>query len=102
MIDIRCTNGGAEMYFNGDFNMLMMKGFGDTGFEVSGKDGVFYPCDASVDFDGRTVTAFSPYVQEPVAVRYAYFSFGQSSLTSDTGLAVLPFTRNVSKNLEDK
>ena len=101
MIDIRGMNGGAELSFQGDFNMLILNNFGDSGFEVSGKDGKFYPCDASVDFDGKTVTVSCPYVLEPVTIRYAYFSFGQSSLLSDTGLAVLPFTRNIVKNLND-
>ncbi|MCQ2467136.1 MAG: sialate O-acetylesterase [Clostridia bacterium] len=101
LIDLRSINGGVEMSFAGDFSMLMIKGYGETGFEICGKDGQFYNCDASVDFDGKTVTCFSPYVLEPATVRYAYFSYGTATLSSDTGLAVLPFTRNVIKGLND-
>lgn len=101
LIDLRSTNGGVEMSFAGDFSMLMIKGYGETGFEICGKDGKFYNCEASVDFDGKTVSAFSPYVMEPHTVRYAYFSYGNATLSSDTGLAVLPFTRNVIKGLNE-
>ncbi len=99
--DVRKTNGGAEMSFAGDFKMLMLKSTGNSGFEISGMDGVFHPCRAAVDFDGRTVTALSPEVMDPVTVRYAYFSFGDTSLSSDTGLAVLPFSKNIVRNLSD-
>lgn len=101
LIDLRATNGGVEMSFEGDFEMLMIKGYGATGFQICGRDGEFYDCEASVDFDGKTVSCFSPFVQEPVTVRYAYFSYGSATLSSDTGLAVLPFTRNVIKGLND-
>lgn len=101
LIDLRSTNGGVEMSFAGDFEMLMIKGYGDTGFEICGRDGHFYSCEAAVDFDGKTVSCSSPYVQEPQTVRYAYFSYGNATLCSDTGLAVLPFTRNVIKGLND-
>lgn len=101
LIDLRSVNSGVEMSFSGDFNMLMFKTYGETGFEICGKDGVFHKCDASVDFDGKTISASSPYVLEPRTVRYAYFSYGNTTLSSDTGLAVLPFTRNVIKGLND-
>lgn len=101
LIDVRSTNGGVEMSFAGDFTMLIISGYGETGFQICGKDGEFYDCEASVDFDGKTVSCFSPYVLEPATVRYAYFSYGSATLSSDTGLAVLPFTRNVIKGLND-
>ena len=68
---------------------------------MSGEDGKFYPCVASVDFDGKTVMAYSSNVMDPVTVRYAYFSFGETSLSSDAGLAVLPFNKNIVKKLND-
>ena len=101
IIDAR-RGDGVEVSFAGDFMMLnLYTGFDsdDTGFEVAGEDGEFFRAAASVDFDGKTVILSCPYVEYPVKVRYAYFSYGPTPLYAENGLAAAPFCVNVEKNL---
>ena len=93
VVDIR-RGEGIEITFGGDYtnlNLITTFASDDSGFEIAGENGVFYPALASVDFDGRTVILRNSKVEVPARVRYAYFSYGMANLVADTGLAAAPF-----------
>lgn len=93
---------GVEVTFGGDYLLLnMTAGFGpeDSGFEVAGEDGEFYPAEASVDFDGKTVLLSCPMVEYPSRVRYAFFSYGPTPLHAQNGLTATPFQVHIDKDL---
>ncbi len=93
---------GVEITFGGDYMLLNIAsdfGGGESGFEVAGEDGEFFPADASVDFDGKTVILACPKVEFPVKVRYAYFSYGPTALHAQNGLAATPFQVRIDKDL---
>ena len=76
-------------------------GFGpeDSGFEVAGEDGEFFPAEATVDFDGNTVLLSCPMVEYPSKVRYAFFSYGPTPLHAQNGLTATPFQVRIDKDL---
>ena len=93
---------GVEITFGGDYMLLnMTAGFGpeDSGFEVAGEDGEFYPAEATVDFDGKTVLLSCPLVEYPSKVRYAFFSYGPTPLHAQNGLTATPFQVRIDKDL---
>ena len=93
---------GVEITFGGDYLLLnMTPGFGpdDSGFEVAGDDGKFYPAEANVDFDGKTVLLSCPYVEFPSRVRYAFYSYGPAPLHAQNGLTATPFQVRIDKDL---
>ena len=93
---------GVEISFGGDYLLLnMTTGFGpdDSGFEVAGEDGKFYPAEANVDFDGKTVFLSCPFVEFPSKVRYAFFSYGPTPLHAQNGLTATPFQIRIDKDL---
>ncbi len=93
---------GVEITFGGDYMLLnMTAGFGpeDSGFEVAGEDGEFYPAEATVDFDGKTVLLSCPLVEYPSKVRYAFFSYGPTPLHAQNGLTATPFQVHIDKDL---
>lgn len=101
VIDVR-RGDGVEISFAGDFNHLnLISGYSseESGFEVAGKDGVFYPAEASIDFDGKTVLCSCRKVERAYKVRYAYFSYGMANLVSDTGLAAEPFQADIDNTI---
>ncbi|MBO4637946.1 MAG: hypothetical protein J5685_12490 [Clostridiales bacterium] len=103
VVDIR-RGEGVEITFGGDYNNLNLPtslSSDDSGFEVAGEDGRYYPAEASVDFDGRTVLLKCSKVEFPVKVRYAFFSYGMANLVSDTGLAASPFEVNIDNTIGD-
>ncbi|WP_055099493.1 sialate O-acetylesterase [Gabonia massiliensis] len=62
-----------------------------TGFEVAGKDGIFYPAKAAF-FDNKTkIVLTSEQVPEPVAVRYGFRNYMPLNLFSNFGLPASPF-----------
>jgi sialate O-acetylesterase len=61
-----------------------------TGFEVSGRDGNFFPATARID--GATIVASSPDVPAPVYVRYGWANSPQCDLFNSDGLPASPFT----------
>lgn len=98
-IDIR-RGEGIEISFAGDFSTLkMLTGLAadESGFEVAGEDLEFHKAQAAVDFDGKTIILNCPKVEFPTRVRYAYFSYGMATLSSDTGLAAAPFQAGIDK-----
>ena len=93
---------GVEISFGGDYLLLnLTTGFGpdDSGFELAGDDGKFYPAEASVDFDGKTVLLSCPMVEFPSKVRYAFFSYGPTPLHAQNGLTATPFQVRIDKDL---
>ncbi len=68
---------------------LTAKGGAVTGFEVAGKDGKFVSAAATID--GSTILAASPFVPEPVYVRYGWANSPQCNLFDGEGLPASPF-----------
>ena len=62
-----------------------------SGFEVASKDKVFYPAEAKIGKDGKTVIARSPEVPEPVYVRYGINGYCTASLFNNSGIPASPF-----------
>lgn len=76
--------------FNDDSKMgLTSYGKEVTGFEVAGKNKVFYP--ASAHLRAKSVVISSPHVTEPVAVRYCFDDFVVPSLFGTNGIPVSSF-----------
>jgi sialate O-acetylesterase len=93
---------GVEISFGGDYLLLnLATGFGpdDSGFEVAGEDGKFFPAEANVDFDGKTVLLSCHHVEFPSKVRYAFFSYGPTPLHAQNGLTATPFQIRIDKDL---
>ena len=62
------------------------------GFEVAGRDGVYYPATGRVDSnDRRVVVVTSPEVAEPVAVKYAMKNWSTAAIFSNAGIPASPF-----------
>lgn len=103
VIDVR-RGDGVEVSFSGDFTNLNLQSVYSTdesGFELAGDDKEFYPADAAVDFDGKTVLVSCKNVAEPCYVRYAFFSYGSANLISDTGLAAAPFEASLDRSISN-
>lgn len=60
-----------------------------SGFSICGEDKIFVPAQATLQ--NNEVTVFSPQVQKPLAVRYAWVNFPLANLFSKDGLPVEPF-----------
>lgn len=62
-----------------------------VGFEIAGKDGVFYPAKATL-FDNKTkVVLISEQVSEPISVQYGFRNYQPLNLFSNFGLPASPF-----------
>ena len=62
-----------------------------TGFEIAGKDGVYYPAKATL-FDNKTkVILTSEQVPVPVEVKYGFRNYQPLNLFSNFGLPASPF-----------
>ena len=62
------------------------------GFEVAGRDGVYYPATGRVDSnDRRVVVVTCPEVAEPVAVKYAMKNWSTAAIFSNAGIPASPF-----------
>lgn len=62
-----------------------------VGFEIAGKDGIYYPAKA-VLFDNKTkVMLTSDQVPEPVGVKYGFRNYQPLNLFSNFGLPASPF-----------
>lgn len=63
------------------------------GFEVAGKDGVFYPADsASLHWQTNEIVVSSDKVPDPVNVRYCWQDFLPGTLYGGNYLPLIPFT----------
>lgn len=61
------------------------------GFEIAGKDKVFYPANAEIETETTRLAVSSDKVAHPVAVRYAYKNYPQASVYSIYGIPLAPF-----------
>lgn len=69
-----------------------------SGFELAGRDGIFYPARAVRRRPDATVLYLSSYaVGHPVAVRYCFKNFSPGNLWDAFGQPVVPFRSDVSK-----
>ena len=59
------------------------------GFELAGKDGVFYPAEGHIEAD--TVILVSGPVSMPAYVRYAWHNYCRANLYGASGLPAAPF-----------
>ena len=73
------ANGGASSLKTSDGGAV-------TGFEIAGKDGVFY--DATATISGNQITVSSENVANPVEVRYCYVMQSETDSTSLGGNVV--------------
>jgi len=69
---------------------LTLKPYKDTnGFEIAGDDKKYFP--AEITINGSQVIISSPYVKNPVAVRYAWRNNPKCTLYNSTDLPAAPF-----------
>lgn len=61
------------------------------GFEIAGKDKVFYPAKAEIETNTCRLAVSSEKVSEPVAVRYAYKNYAEASVFNIYGLPLVSF-----------
>jgi sialate O-acetylesterase len=64
-------------------------------FEVCGADNIWKPATANID--GDKIIVESSAVSNPVAVRYAFYSYAEGSLFNGKGLPASSFTSTVLK-----
>lgn len=80
----------AVMGFDSNWMGIWCKGE-LKGFEVAGEDRVFHPATATFQWQTNEVTAYSPDVAEPVAVRYCYRDWQTGTLMGGNNLPCFPF-----------
>jgi len=85
---------GAALVSFANSDGLHLKGSG--GFEICGADGIFVPAHSEIMPNG-TVKVSSPTVATPIAVRYAWFNWGDVSLFNGAGLPAAPFMSNTGR-----
>lgn len=61
------------------------------GFEIAGKEGVFYPAKATFIDNNTKIVLVSEQVPEPVSVQYGYRNYQPLNLYSNYGLPASPF-----------
>jgi sialate O-acetylesterase len=79
----------AKLVFDNAANGLTSYGKELSCFEIAGKDKKFFPAEAAIN--GNSVSVFSPAVNEPVAVRYAFRDFIVGDLFNTEGLPASSF-----------
>ena len=71
-----------RVWFDNAGKALKTRGEGAvTGFQIAGADGKYL--DATAEIEGATVRVFSPEVQNPQSVRYAWDYNPTANLTND-------------------
>ena len=63
-----------------------------AGFELAGKDGIFYPAEAVVV--GEQMKVYSPQVSQPCQVRYGWQPYSIGNLVNGEGLPASTFSSN--------
>jgi sialate O-acetylesterase len=61
------------------------------GFEIAGKDKVFYPANAEIETSTTRMVVWNCKVHNPVAVRYTYINFAEATIFALAGIPVAPF-----------
>jgi sialate O-acetylesterase len=80
---------GREFHFKYDVGLKTTDGGPLKGFAIAGEDGRFVWADAHVE--GDTVTASSPTILKPVAVRFGWANNPVANLYNSAGLPASPF-----------
>jgi len=80
----------AEIFFN-NANEGFSPWYGIEGFEIAGTDKNFYPAEARLNIDKKTIIVSSEAVKKPVAVRYCFRNFQVGNLVNHRNLPVIPF-----------
>lgn len=84
------SGGRIRIHFDHAPYGLSASGQEIKGFEIAGKDRVFYPAKAVLG--GRSIVEVSSdRVTEPIAVRYCYKNYSEGNLYNNYGMPVLPF-----------
>ena len=88
------TPDGASMrvYFDHAADGLHAKGGALAGFELAGKDKIFYPATATVDDGKQAVVVTSAQVTDPMYVRYAWQNVSTGNLYNAADLPASTFT----------
>lgn len=81
--------GVVAIRFHHTAGALSVKGEALQGFEVAGRDGVFYPAEGTAK--GSTVHLQAAEVPEPAYVRYAWRNYCAAGLYGASGLPAAPF-----------
>jgi sialate O-acetylesterase len=69
--------------------LITKDGLNPRCFKIAGSDMKFYPALAIID--GNTIVVSSPYVNSPLAVRYAFTEGAMTNLQNKEGIAAFPF-----------
>ena len=86
---VRFEDGKAIVTMKVDGMGLAPMGQDLEGFEIAGKDKVFFPATGRIN--GKTVTVSNPQVTEPVAVRYGFRNWTVGTLFNCYGIPAGPF-----------
>ena len=78
-----------EIAFRSAEGLTTSDGKAPAGFWIAGSDHVFHPAEARIE--GEKVVVFSPGVEFPVAVRYAWGNNPSCNLVNAAGLPASPF-----------
>ncbi|MDO5291919.1 MAG: sialate O-acetylesterase [bacterium] len=65
----------------------------ENGFEVAGRDDVFYP--AEIKLHDSEIEVYAKQVKEIVSVRYAYHNFSPVTIFDQSGLPLHPFCKKI-------
>lgn len=89
--DAKFENGKAIVSFSNVKTLKTTNNLDVVGFTLCGENRIFYPAKATILNDG-TVSVYSEWVKEPVAVAYAFAMMIQASnLCNEEGHVVAPF-----------
>ena len=86
---VRFEDGKAIVTMKVDGMGLAPMGQDLKGFEIAGKDKVFFPATGRVN--GKSVTVSNPNVTKPVAVRYGFRNWTVGTLFNSYGIPAGPF-----------
>ena len=81
--------GKAYAHFEHTGGFLRVRGNALSGFEIAGRDGVFYPAQGNVEMN--TVTLWLEQVTAPAFLRYAWKNYCKANLHGASGLPAAPF-----------
>lgn len=91
---VEFAEGRAYVHFKTDNLGLAPMRQDLTGFEIAGKNKIFYPAQARMQYDRKgtkVITVWSPDVTGPVAVRYCFRNWCKGDLYNCAGIAAAPF-----------
>lgn len=87
--NMKLLEGQVEVVFDFAENGLMQRGEEIKGFELAGKDKIFYPATAQIK--GSKVRIKSSKVKDPIACRFSFDNITEPNLYNIEGLPASPF-----------